>query len=278
MKGKIMTDSKQQDASQDSATQAKLQQVQSRFGAVAAAYVTSNVHANGQDLNWIVDVAALTGTERVLDVATGGGHVAFTLAPHSSEVVALDLTHEMLQVAQQEAVKRQLLNISFLAGDAQKLPCEDASFDVIVCRQAAHHFPQVRQAVQEWQRVLKPGGKLVLDDSVGPEEPAIDTFLQEIEALRDPSHMRSLRVSEWNILLQENGFTVRSEREWGIFLDVLSWTQRMRTPATAVEIIEQRLRSASPAARKLLRIEEQHSTLAFTLPAALIMATKAEKA
>ena len=271
-----MSNSKQQDASQDSATQAKLQQVQSRFGAVAADYVTSKVHANGQDLNWIVEVAALTGTERVLDVATGGGHVAFTLAPLSSEVVALDLTHEMLQVAEQEAIKRQLSNIRYLEGDAQKLPCEDASFDIVVCRQAAHHFPQVRQAVQEWQRVLKPGGKLVLDDSIAPEEPAIDTFLNELEALRDPSHMRSLRASEWNIILQENGFTVRSEREWGIFLDVPSWTQRMRTPATSVEIIEQRLHNTSPTTRKRLRIEEQNGVLAFTLPATLIMATKAE--
>src|SRR4030081_3725760 len=125
-----MFDSKQQDDFSDSATQEKLQQVQSRFGAVAAAYVTSKVHDNGQDLSWIVDVGILTGIERVLDVATGGGHVAFTLAPHAAEVVALDLTHKMLQVAEQEAIKRQLSNIRFIEGDAQKLPCEDASFDV----------------------------------------------------------------------------------------------------------------------------------------------------
>ena len=112
--------------------------------------------------------------------------------------------------------------------------------------------------------------------SIAPEEPAIDTFLNELEALRDPSHMRSLRASEWNIILQENGFTVRSEREWGIFLDVPSWTQRMRTPATSVEIIEQRLHNTSPTTRKRLRIEEQNGVLAFTLPATLIMATKAE--
>jgi ubiquinone/menaquinone biosynthesis C-methylase UbiE len=274
MKGTIMFDSKQQDGFWDSATQEKLQQVQSRFGAVAASYVTSKVHANGQDLSWIVDVAALTGTERVLDVATGGGHVAFTLAPHSAEVVALDFTREMLQVAEQEAIKRQLSNIRFLAGDAQKLPCEDASFDVVVCRQAAHHFPHVGQAVQEWRRVLKPGGKLVLDDTIAPEEPVIDVFLNEIEALRDPSHVRSQRLSEWNSLLQENGFTIHSEQAWGIFLDVPSWTQRMRTPATSITIIEQRFRNASPAIRERLRIEEQDSVLAFTLPATVIMATK----
>src|ERR1700733_9083142 len=100
MKGIIMADSKQQDASQDVATQEKLQLVKSRFGAVAASYVTSNVHSNGQDLNWIVEAAALTGTEHVLDVATGGGHAAYALAPYAADVVALDLTREMLQVAQ----------------------------------------------------------------------------------------------------------------------------------------------------------------------------------
>src|ERR1700682_4806612 len=116
-----MSEINQQNTTQNAATYAKLQQIQSRFGAVAADYVTSKVHASGQDLAWLVELAALTGTERVLDVATGGGHAAFALAPHAAEVVALDLTRPMLEVAQKEAEVRQLQNIRFLEGDAQAL-------------------------------------------------------------------------------------------------------------------------------------------------------------
>jgi ubiquinone/menaquinone biosynthesis C-methylase UbiE len=274
MKGIIMADSKQQGASQDVATQEKLQLVKSRFGAVAASYVTSNVHSNGQDLNWIVEAAALTGTEHVLDVATGGGHAAYALAPYAADVVALDLTREMLQVAQQEALKRRLTTISFLEGDAQQLPCAASSFDVVVCRQAAHHFPNVRASVQEWARVLKPGGKLLVDDSISPADAETDALLHKIEILRDPSHVRSQSLSDWNALLSAAGFTVQSEREWGIILDIPSWTQRMRTPAASVETIERLLRNAPSTARELLHIAEQDGSFVFSLPALLTTAIK----
>jgi SAM-dependent methyltransferase len=129
--------------------------------------------------------------------------------------------------------------------------------------------------VREWARVLKPGGKLVLVDSIAPEEPDIDRFLNEIETLRDPSHVRNHHYSEWTSMLAEVGLTVSSTREWGIFLDIPSWTQRMRTPAEVVEIIEQRLRTAPPATRERLHIEEKDGVLAFTLPTRLIVAVKA---
>ncbi len=273
-----MSDSHQQDTFYDAAAQEKMRQVQSNFGAAAADYVTSKVHASGQDLPWLVEVMALTGTERVLDVGTGAGHTAFTLAPYAAEVVALDITREMLATAQQVAAERHLQNIRFLEGDAQALPCADASFDVVTCRKAAHHFPYVRQAVREWARVLKPDGKLALIDSISPEEPDIDVFLNEIEILRDPSHVRDHRLSELITFLTEVGFTVSTTREWAIFLDIPSWTQRMRTPAESVTIIEQRLRAASPAMHERLHIEEKDGVLAFMLPTALIVAVKAGKA
>jgi ubiquinone/menaquinone biosynthesis C-methylase UbiE len=229
-KGKMMTANNQQEAFNDVTAREKLQQVQSNFGAAATDYVTSTVHAQGQDLAWVLEAAALTGSERVLDIATGAGHTAFALAPYAAEVVALDVTPQMLAAAQSEAFERHLHNISFLEGDAQDLPCENASFDVVACRLAAHHFPYVRQGVQEWARVLKPSGKLVLVDTISPEEPEIDTSLNEIETLRDPSHVRNYRLSEWINFLKEAGFTVSTTREWGIALDVPSWTQRMRTP------------------------------------------------
>lgn len=270
----MVFDPNQQAAFHDAAAQEKLQQVQNNFGAVAANYVTSQVHASGQDLAWIVEALALTGTEHVLDVATGAGHTAFALAPHVAEVVALDITREMLATAQHVATERHLHNVRFLEGNAEALPCADASFDVVTCRQAPHHFPHVQQAVREWARVLKPGGKLALVDSIGPEEADIDELLHEIETLRDPSHVRNHRFSEWLAFLSEAGFTVLITREWGIFLDIPSWTQRMRTPPESVALIEQRMREAFPEARERLGIDEKDGVLAFMLPAAMIVATR----
>lgn len=271
-----MSDTVRQNAAYDVAAQEKLQQVQSNFGVAAADYVTSKVHASGQDLVWMVEAAALTGTERVLDVATGAGHTAFALAPYAAEVVALDITKEMLAVAQKSAAERHLTNIRFQQGDAQQLPCDDASFDVVTCRHAPHHFPHVDLAVREWARVLKPGGKLVLVDSISPEEPEIEAFLHEIEILRDPSHVRNLRLSAWVTLLNEAGLTVKSAQELGIMLDIPSWTQRMRTPAKSVATIDQLCHDAAPAIRARLHIEQKDGAFAFTLPTGLIAVVKTE--
>jgi ubiquinone/menaquinone biosynthesis C-methylase UbiE len=274
LKGTGMSESEQQEVSQEAGEQEKRRLVQKNFGSVAAAYVTSKVHAGGADLDWLVEAASLTGTERVLDVATGGGHTAFALAPYAAEVVALDLTQPMLEVAQQEALARGLHNIRYLEGDAQALPCADASFDVVTCRHAPHHFPQADVAAREWARVLKPGGKLLLVDSTSPEEAEAEALLHEIEVLRDPSHVRNHRISAWMAFLNQAGFTVETAREWGLFLDIPSWTQRMRTPPDAVATIERLMRAASPDARARLRIEERAGTLGFTLPVALIQARK----
>jgi ubiquinone/menaquinone biosynthesis C-methylase UbiE len=260
MKGKMMPESEQE----------QLQLVQSRFGVAAADYVTSKVHAGGADLTWLVEAASLTGRERVLDVATGGGHTAFALAPFAMEVVALDLTRPMLEVTQKEAEARHLSNIRYLEGNAQELPCDDRSFDLVACRLAAHHFLRWEQAVQEWERVLKPGGKVLIVDSISPEEPELDRVLNQIEVLRDPSHVRNHRLSEWQTLLHETGFTVQIARAEGIFLDMDSWTKRMRTPPESVATIEHMLRTASPAIREGLKVEDVGVAMGFTLPIGLI--------
>ena len=269
----LMEQPHQQNATHQDAQHEKLL-VQQHFGAAAADYVTSKVHAEGPDLIWIMEAAALTGKERVLDVATGTGHTAFALAPYATEVVAVDFTVPMLAAAQQVAATRQITNVRFVEGDTLALPFAEHSFDLIACRKAAHHFSDVGLAVREWRRVAKPDGKLLLVDSVAPEEAEQDAFLQEIEILRDSSHIRNYRVSEWLSLLQESGWIVDAPtRLWGITLDVPSWTQRIRTPVGAVAKIEHLLRSAPAATKETLHIEEQDSVLSFVLPTALFVCT-----
>lgn len=269
-----MSNTNQRETAGEAAEAEKLRLVQSKFGAAAADYVTSKVHASGQDLVWLAENAHLSGSERVLDVATGGGHTAFALAPHAAEVVALDLTRPMLEAAQREGTARGLSNISYVEGDAQALPFADQSFDVVTCRHAPHHFPRVQQAVSEWARVLKPGGRLLLIDSTSPEDDEAEAVLHEIESLRDPSHVRNHRISQWSAYLSEAGLRVSIIREESVFLDIPSWTQRMRTPPESVAVIEQLMREAAPAVRERLRFEERDGTLGFTLPIALLLAVK----
>ena len=250
------------------------QLIQSRFGVAAQDYVTSAVHAQGPDLPWLVEAAALTGDELVVDVGTATGHTALALAPYAREVIAIDFTVPMLEAAQQLAEERHIDNIRFVESDAHMLPLADSSVDVVACRYAAHHFIDVAQAVGEWARVLKAEGKLLLIDSTVSEVPALDAFVNEIEALRDPSHVRNHRVSEWLAMLHAAGIDARVQRSWGIHMDVPTWTQRMRTPAQNVERILNLFSTATPQVRDYLRIEKSDGVFTFDLPSTLIAGTK----
>jgi SAM-dependent methyltransferase len=269
-----MPETNQSDTSHPSQERADLLVIQERFGPAAQAYANSPIHSQGPDLDWLVEAAGLTGTELVVDVATGTGFTAFALAPYAQEVVGIDITLPMLEAAQRLATERQLTNVRFVQGDAHALPFASSSIDLVACRYSAHHFSQIAHAVQEWVRVLVPGGKLIVADSISPEEPELDGFLNEIEVLRDPSHLHNLRISQWLALFGEMGLTASVRREWGTVLDIPSWTQRMQTPPEDVETIVQRCAHASPAAQERFHIEHHDDVLSFTIPLALLVGVK----
>lgn len=241
--------------------------VQQRFGAVAPRYVTG-VHAGGPDLEALVAAAAPRGSERVLDLACGAGHTALTLAPRVAEVVGLDLTEKMLAEARALAAGRGVANLRLERGDVEALPFPDASFDLATCRYAAHHFADPRRALGEAARVLRPGGRLLLHDVVAPELLVADTFLQTIELLRDDSHVRDHRVSEWEAMLREVGFAVRVVGAWPLAIDFEAWVERMATPAPEVAMLRRLLERPPAAAREALAIGHPGSH-DFALPTAL---------
>ena len=182
--------------------------ISARFGATAGNYVKSAVHARGDDLPRLVELATLQGDERVLDVATGGGHTALAFAPRVREVVASDLTPNMLSAAGAFIRGQGVENVWFELADAEDLPFADGSFDVVTCRIAAHHFTDPAKFVAEAARVLKPGGRFLLDDNVAPENPEMDEFMNRFEKWRDPGHVRAHRVSEWRAMMEGSGMTV----------------------------------------------------------------------
>ncbi|MCA9917809.1 MAG: methyltransferase domain-containing protein, partial [Anaerolineales bacterium] len=125
------------------------QKVQQQFGANAAAYATSTVHAKGYSLARLVEITQPQPDWQVLDVATAAGHTAFVFAPHVAHVIASDLTPEMLTVAAGLATEKGLSNVSFEPADAEALPYQDATFDLVTCRIAPHHFPDIQQFITE---------------------------------------------------------------------------------------------------------------------------------
>jgi SAM-dependent methyltransferase len=180
--------------------------VSGQFGPRADAYLTSAVHAAGEDLDRMVQLLGPRPGARALDLGCGGGHAAFRLAPLVEQVVACDLSEAMLAVVAREAERRNLANLSTQLGAAETLPCPPASFDLVVSRYSAHHWRDLPAGLAQVRRVLKPDGTAVFMDVVAPESPLLDTWLQSLELLRDPSHVRNRSLAQWRTLLTAAGF------------------------------------------------------------------------
>ena len=241
-----------------------------QFAAQAAAYVTSAVHAGGADLDRIGALLRARPGARSLDLGCGGGHVAFAAAAAGAAVTAYDLSAEMLAAVTQEAERRGLGGIETRQGAAETLPYADATFDAVLTRFSAHHWRDVPAALAEARRVLKPDGLLVACDVVAPEDPLLDTHLQAVELLRDPSHVRDYRVSEWRAMLEAAGFTPGAVLPSRPRMEFASWIARMRTPATHVAAIRALQASAAADVVAHFAIEPDGS---FLLDSALIEAT-----
>jgi SAM-dependent methyltransferase len=224
-----------------------------QFGAVAAAYVDSPSHAEGRSLGRMLELAPPDPADQVLDIATGAGHAALAYAPHVASVVASDITPEMLEQVRRLAGERGLTNVETRGeARAEALPFPDAAFDKVLCRVAAHHFPEVLQFLSESFRVLKPGGALVLCDTISPDDdPLADRWLDRMERLRDPSHFRDWSAAEWQRMAVDTGFTVEAVDATSCRAEQLfdSWAARMRcSPETVAELLEL-FAAAPPAAR-----------------------------
>jgi SAM-dependent methyltransferase len=217
-----------------------------QFGPQAAAYVTSAVHASGADLDRIEAAVRARAPGRVLDLGCGGGHVSYRAAPHAGEVVAYDLSAEMLAAVSATAAARGFANIVTREGAAEAIPFPDASFDMVLSRYTAHHWRDFGQGLKEARRVLKPSGMAVFADAFAPGTPLLDTYLQSIELLRDPSHVRNYTRAEWERGLTEAGFRPGPMACHRVPLEFASWIKRMRTPeahAVAIRSLAARMSS-----------------------------------
>jgi SAM-dependent methyltransferase len=245
--------------------------IQRQFAAAADAYVVSPVHRGGPDLDAMIALAGDVSGHPVLDVGTGAGATGLAFAARGGRVVALDLTPAMLDTARRQAAERGLRTFETRLGDAAELPFGDASFDLVTCRVCAHHFGRPRRAVAEMARVLAPGGQVLLVDSISPEDPAADTFLNAIELLRDPSHVRNHRVSEWLAWFGELGLAAEHVRTFPTFLDFEDWTARMNTPEHERAQLRRLMDGAPSEVRAAFAIGTGHD---WSIPLALFRATK----
>ena len=199
--------------------------VQEQFGKTAASYLTSTPHALGKSLERLVALTSPQKSWHGLDVATGGGHVAYAFASRVARMWATDITQEMLDLVRAEAQKRGLSNIRVAYAKAEALPFDDESFDLVTCRIAPHHFDSIPEFLAEVRRVLRPQGLFALVDNVVPQG-TVGDYINAFERFRDPSHLRAWTMDEWHAALKKHGFTITHEEQLYKRMEFKSWAGR----------------------------------------------------
>ncbi|MEZ5854217.1 MAG: methyltransferase domain-containing protein [Hyphomicrobiaceae bacterium] len=259
--------------------------VQQQFGANAAAYLTSTVHAKGASLARLVELVGPKKDWVALDVATGAGHTAAQFAPHVAKAVASDLTPEMLEQVKKLAAEKKLANVETAIADAEALPFDDQSFDLVTCRIAPHHFPNIAKFLAEVHRVLKPGGTFALVDNVSPDAETTPGFSAEelvdagkaynaFEKLRDPSHGRALATDEWLSLMDRAGLKLSHHEHAPKAMDFAAWVKNMNVPAETVPTLAAMLDDAKPALKAFLKPTNADGKRGFTLDELIAIARR----
>ena len=212
---------------------------------------------------------------RVLDVATGAGHTAAAVAPVVAEVIAIDIAPAMLARTEELALARGLRNVRTTLMDVEALQFPDDSFDAVTCRIAPHHFIDIDRAIAEIARVLRVGGAFVVEDSVVPDDPSLDRFLNGVEAVRDPTHVRSLTAGEWRSKLQAAGFSVARSTTHVKTHDVAEWIDRAGLADDGAAAVYDAFDAAPEAAVRRFAIEFAHGRAAWFADEKIII--RAEK-
>ncbi len=245
--------------------------IQAQFGPHATDYVHSTVHARGESLDVLLGWLQRDPIRLALDIATGGGHTALALSPLAKRVVASDITVPMLRVARDWLAKKGAENGFFCQHDAELIPFPESTFDVVTCRLAPHHFPDVTAFLDECVRVVRHGGRVAIIDNVIPADPVAARFINAFERLWDCSHHFGFSLPDWESFFNTAGLTVEHCQQFGKPMDFGAYCDRMGVPARSRTRLRVMLRQAPAAARYALNPREVDGRTTFDLGELLIV-------
>jgi len=245
--------------------------VQNQFGRQASWYSVSRVHRESPGLEAMLRLAAPAPHARVLDIATGTGFAALSMAPRCAAVIGLDLTLGMVREARRLAEERGVSNLVFCLGDAEALPFAARSFDIVTCRLAAHHFPHLERAFAEMTRVVASAGRVVIEDTCAPEAPDLAALMNDWELRRDPSHVADRPPSGLRAMMEQCGLRVKTVSLALIPQLFDDWVRRSGVSAAETAALRASFLGASPEARAAFQVRLENDDLHFAWPEIVIL-------
>ncbi|TMJ09987.1 MAG: class I SAM-dependent methyltransferase, partial [Bacillati bacterium ANGP1] len=201
-----------------------------RFSQTAELFAANRAIERLSHLDALLHLVAPEPEDLLLDVACGPGRLLATFAPHVRMAVGLDLTLEMLRIARKLSVEGAH-SLGLVLGEGERLPFPDGTFTLVTTTLAIHHYGEPRRVIEEMVRVCRPGGRIAVGDTVGSPDEAKRARQNEIERLRDPSHVEALSPGGLEALLTSCGLTVEGMASGTVVREFEEWCRVAGAPA-----------------------------------------------
>lgn len=221
----------------------------------------------GKTLDRIVELVGQCPEEIILDMTHGAGYTGMAIAPNVKHVVVCDETTNRQGEAISTLMERSITNVSTVVTEFGILPFANGTFKTIVCRATSSRFQDIRQCIRELARVTAKGGRVIIVDTVVPEDREVDAFLNQLEKNQNPAHVRHYNTKEWKVLFADAGLKVQVieedvyEHDKGEPLAI--WLDRQGSTAQTIRQITGMLVSANSKIKEAvnLKVEAGEITL-----------------
>ena len=237
-----------------------------QFNKQAKFYSSSKTFSAGESLNILSNILKRKEFEYGLDVGTGAGFAAQELSKTCQKVEATDISEGMIKEAKNIMKEREISNLNFNVCYAEGLRYNDKVFDIVTCRTAAHHFLDVEKFCSEVYRVLKNDGEFIIIDTITSDQIKLNNWHQEVELIRDKSHIKNLSLIEWKNILKKFNFKFLDIIQSRVKMNLNDWMERSGTSEKDKIIIKNNFQNSEEKIKNFFGIKNIKNDISFYWP------------
>ena len=237
-----------------------------QFNNQAKFYSSSKTFSAGESLDILSNLFNKKKFESGLDIGTGAGFAAFELSKSCEKVEATDISEGMINEAKKIMKERKINNLNFNICSAEELNYRDKEFDIVTCRTAAHHFLDVEKFCSEVHRVLKDEGEFIIVDTITSDQIKLNNWHQEVELIRDKSHIKNLSLIEWKNILKISKFSFLDIIQSRVTMNLNDWMERSGTSDKDKKILKDKFQNSDEKIKSFFGIKILNNDISFYWP------------
>ena len=237
-----------------------------QFNNQAKFYSSSKTFSTGESLDILSNLFNKKKFKSGLDIGTGAGFAAFELSKSCEKVEATDISEGMINEAKKIMKERKINNLNFNICSAEELNYSDKEFDIVTCRTAAHHFLDVEKFCTEVHRVLKDEGVFIIVDTITSDQIKLNNWHQEVELIRDKSHIKNLSLIEWKSILKISKFSFLDIIQSRVTMNLNDWMERSGTSDKDKKILKDKFQNSDEKMKSFFGIKILNSDISFYWP------------